>query len=71
MGRPRKAAANAIAWGDDDPFDYFLAVQLKITHAAVQRMDNDTYTRWRAYFAWDEAMGEHAAKVAAMRARGR
>lgn len=65
----RKAAANAIAFGDDDPFDYALALDLGWSHAQVQQLPYDEYVRWRAFYAWRATEQEHAAKVAAMRRR--
>lgn len=65
----RKAAENALAWGDDDPFDYDLALHLGWSHAQVQALSHDEYIRWRAYWKWRDAMSQHEQKVAAMRAR--
>ena len=68
-GRPRKAAEKALAWGDDDPFDYDLALHLGWSHAQVQALPYEEYVRWRAYMTWRAAHMEHEQKVANMRAR--
>jgi hypothetical protein len=65
---PRKAAERAIALGEDDPFDYELALELGWTHAAVQQLGYEEYIRWRAYTAWRNVQRRHAQDVAAMRA---
>jgi len=69
--RPRKAAEKAIAWGDDDPFDYALALELGCTHGAIQMLPHAEYIRWRAYMTWRNSMRAHADDVAAMRAKRR
>lgn len=67
-GHP-KAAQRAIALGEDDPFDYTLALELGWSHAAVQALPNDEYERWRAFYGWRAAMKDHQARVAAARAK--
>lgn len=68
---PRKAAERAIALGEDDPFDYFLATELGWSHAQVQALSNDEYIRWRAYMKWRQVMRDHAAEVDRKRASRR
>lgn len=55
-------------FGDDDPFDYVLALELGWSHAQVQQLPHDEYVRWRAFMAYRASMIEHERKVAAMRA---
>jgi hypothetical protein len=67
--RRRKAAERAIALGDDDPFDYELALELGWTWSQVQQLPHDEYVRWRAFAVWRKAQRDHARDVAEMRAR--
>lgn len=67
--RRRKAAERAIALGEDNPFDYALALELGWSHAAVRNMPIDEYIRWQAYFKWRGVMRQHAADVVASRVR--
>jgi hypothetical protein len=67
--RPRKAAEKAIALGEDDPFDYALALELGQSHGWVQHLPYDEYLRWRAYMKWRQVQQAHAQDVAARRAR--
>lgn len=55
--------------GDDDPFDFALALELGCPLALVEAMPHDHYIRWRAYMTWRHAMQQHAANVAAARAK--
>lgn len=68
-GRRTKAAENALFFGDDDPFDYELALALGEDLDYVETMPHERYIRWRAFFGWLETNQVHQAKVAAMRAR--
>lgn len=67
MGRPRKAAERAIALGEDDPFDYQLALEMRVDLDHVEAMPNDRYVRWRAFMAWRDVQRAHARDVAEMR----
>lgn len=55
--------------GEDDPFDYALAIELGWSHAAVGDLPNDEFERWRAFMKWRNAMRKHQADVNAARAR--
>ena len=68
---PKKAAERAIALGEDDPFDYALALEIGCSLAEVRAMPYADYIRWRAYIRYRNAMQAHANDVAAMRARRR
>lgn len=65
---PRKAAERAIALGEDDVFDYALALELGWSHHEVGQLSYDEYVRWQAYMRWRTVMRDHAATVAARRA---
>ncbi len=65
----RKAAERAIALGDDDPFTYALAAELGWSHGTVEELSNDEFVRWRAFMTWRAVERQHAADVAAARAR--
>ena len=69
--RRRKAAERAIALGNDDPFDYALALELGEDVDYVEAMPHDRYVRWRAYMVWRAAQQQHAQDVADMRAARR
>ena len=55
--------------GEDDPFDYALALELGVTLDRIETMPHDQYIRWRAYMAWRAVQREHQRDVADMRAR--
>lgn len=65
--RRRKAAERAIALGEDDPFDYELALELGGLDV-VEQLPNPTYVRWRAFAVWRKAQRDHQRDVADMRA---
>lgn len=69
-GRPRKAAERAFALGDEDPFDYELALRLGQPLAVVRAFPHDEYLRWRAYMNVRSRLRDHAAAVAAARGQG-
>lgn len=69
MREPRKAAERAIALGEDDPFDYALALELGGDLDKVEQMPHDQYVRWRAYMTWRAVQRQHQRDVNEMRAR--
>jgi hypothetical protein len=69
MRGPRKAAERAIALGDDDPFDYALALELGWSHAAIGELSYDEYVRWRAFMTWRASERDFIRRVAIERAR--
>ena len=69
MGRRTKAAENALFFGDDDPFDYELALALGKDLDYVAAMPHEEYVRWKAFFGWLDTNTTHQQKVAAMRSR--
>lgn len=65
----RKAAERAIALGEDDPFDYTLALRLKQSHAWVQDLPNPEYVRWRAFMTWEAVQADYQSDVIRSRRR--
>lgn len=48
-------AENALAWGEDDHFDYRLARDLGKTLAELGEMSQAEYVRWRAFYNYEFA----------------
>lgn len=62
---PQTRYERAFIEGELDPFDFILAENLHMTVAEMRdRMGNDEYLQWRAFYVWRAAERELAAKTA-------
>ena len=70
LRRRRKAVATerALLLGEEDPFDYVLALALGKSWGEVQELPNEEFERWRGFMNYRDLVRNHNAKVNAARA---
>lgn len=67
---PQKRFERAFMEGELDPFDFVLAESLHMTVEEMRdRMSNNEYLQWRAFYVWRNAEQELAEKTAEAKRR--